>query len=63
MIEMWRSWAEFTPFLAFSVEVRKIIYTTNGIESLNARFQAEHPVHDLRRRLGLNQPGSPTQNF
>ncbi len=41
MIEMWRrSWAEFTPFLAFPIEVRKIIYTTNGIESLNARFRA-----------------------
>lgn len=41
MIEMWRrSWPEFTPFLAFPVEVRKIIYTTNAIESLNARFRA-----------------------
>lgn len=41
MIAMWRrSWPEFTPFLAFPAEVRKIIYTTNGIESLNARFRA-----------------------
>ncbi len=41
MIGMWRrSWNEFTPFLSFPVEVRKIIYTTNGIESLNARFRA-----------------------
>jgi transposase-like protein len=41
MVAMWRrSWPEFTPFLAFPVEVRKIIYTTNGIESLNARFRA-----------------------
>ena len=41
MIEMWRrSWPEFTPFLAFPVEVRKIVYTTNAIESLNARFRA-----------------------
>ncbi|GAB3996243.1 hypothetical protein GCM10028771_25970 [Nocardioides marmoraquaticus] len=41
MIEMWRrSWPEFTPFLAFLVEVRKMIYTTNAIESLNARFRA-----------------------
>ena len=29
-------WPEFIPFLAFPVEVRKIIYTTNAIESLNA---------------------------
>ncbi len=41
MISMWRrSWGEFVPFLAFPIEVRRIIYTTNGIESLNARFRA-----------------------
>ncbi len=41
MIGMWRrSWDEFIPFLAFPAEIRKIIYTTNGIESLNARFRA-----------------------
>ena len=41
MIGMWRrSWNEFIPFLEFPPEVRKIIYTTNGIESLNARFRA-----------------------
>jgi transposase-like protein len=34
-----RSWAEFVPFLDFPVEIRKLIYTTNGIESLNARFR------------------------
>lgn len=40
MIGMWRrSWSEFTPFLAFPVELRKIVYTTNAIESLNARFR------------------------
>jgi transposase InsO family protein len=31
------AWEEFTPFLAWDVEIRKIIYTTNAIESLNAR--------------------------
>jgi transposase-like protein len=41
MIDMWRRyWNEFTPFLSFPAEIRKIIYTTNGIESLNARFRA-----------------------
>ena len=40
MVAMWeRAWAEFIPFLAFPVEIRKLIYTTNGIESLNARFR------------------------
>jgi len=40
MIQMWRrSWAESTPFPEFPIEVRKLIYTTNAIESLNPRFQ------------------------
>jgi putative transposase len=40
MIRSWENaWDEFTPFLAFPEEIRKIIYTTNSIESLNARFR------------------------
>ena len=40
MIAVWeKSWPEFVPFLEFPPEVRKLIYTTNGIESLNARFR------------------------
>jgi len=40
MIAMWeRSWAEFVPFLDHPPELRRLIYTTNGIESLNARFR------------------------
>lgn len=40
MIQMWRrSWGEFTPFLEFPLELRRIVYTTNAIESLNARFR------------------------
>jgi putative transposase len=31
-----RNWEAVIPFFAFSVEVRRIIYTTNAIESLNA---------------------------
>lgn len=40
LVAMWeRSWAEFVPFLDFPVEIRRLIYTTNGIESLNSRFR------------------------
>lgn len=36
----WRSkWEEIIPFFAFSPEVRKIIYTTNAIESLNSQVR------------------------
>jgi transposase-like protein len=38
IVKVWRAhWAEFTPFLAFPPEVRRVIYTTNLIESMNAR--------------------------
>jgi putative transposase len=40
IIGLWeRSWAEMVPFLQFHVEIRKIICTTNAIESMNARFR------------------------
>jgi putative transposase len=34
-----RAWERFTPFLAFPPEVRRIIYTTNAIESLNYQLR------------------------
>jgi putative transposase len=40
IIRLWTdAWEQFTPFLAFPPEIRKIVYTTNAIESLNARFR------------------------
>jgi putative transposase len=40
MIATWKTaWADFVPFLEFPVELRTIVYTTNAIESLNARFR------------------------
>ncbi len=34
-----RNWAAVIPFFAFPAEVRKIIYTTNAIESLNYQLR------------------------
>jgi len=40
IVRLWENaWAEFVPFLAFDVEIRKIICTTNAIESVNARIR------------------------
>jgi putative transposase len=40
MIKAWRdAWDDFVPFLEFPIELRQIVYTTNAIESLNARFR------------------------
>jgi len=40
MIRLWRNaWNEFVPFLDYDVEIRKVICSTNAIESLNARYR------------------------
>lgn len=40
VIAVWeRAWDEFVPFLAFPVEIRKVIYTTNQIESINYQLR------------------------
>ena len=40
IVKLWESaWSEFVPFLSFDPEIRTILYTTNAIESLNARFR------------------------
>lgn len=40
MIRLWRNaWEEFVPFLDYDVEIRRVICSTNAIESLNARYR------------------------
>lgn len=40
IVRLWETnWAEFVPFLAFDVEIRKVICSTNAIESVNARIR------------------------
>ncbi len=46
-----QAWERFIPFLAFPPEVRKIIYTTNAIESLN--YQLRKIIDSASR----NSPG------
>ncbi|GAA3388754.1 hypothetical protein GCM10020369_36170 [Cryptosporangium minutisporangium] len=44
IVRLWRNaWEQFVPFLDFPPELHRLIYTTNAIESLNARFPANHP--------------------
>jgi putative transposase len=33
------AWAEFVPFLSFDPEIRRVICSTNAIESVNARIR------------------------
>jgi transposase-like protein len=40
IIKLWQNaCAEFVPFLAYSPEIRRVIYSTNAIESMHARFR------------------------
>jgi putative transposase len=40
MIRLWRNaWTEFIPFLDYDIEIRRVICSTNAIESLNARYR------------------------
>jgi len=40
IVKLWEAaWVEFVPFLAYDPEIRKILYSTNAIESINARFR------------------------
>lgn len=40
VVKPWENtWAEFVPFLGFDREVRRIVCTTNAIESVNARIR------------------------
>ncbi|TWG02980.1 mutator family transposase [Streptomyces brevispora] len=40
IVRLWENaWEEFTPFLRFDTEIRRIVCTTNAIESVNARIR------------------------
>ena len=52
------AWEQVTPFLAFSPEVRRVIYTMNAIEALNRQLRkaiktkGHFPVGRDRLRFG-----------
>jgi transposase-like protein len=40
VIDVWRrTWNEFIPFLDYPAELRRIVYTTNAIESINFQLR------------------------
>ncbi|WP_373686209.1 IS256 family transposase [Nocardia gamkensis] len=40
IVRLWENaWSEFVPFLDYDVEIRRVICSTNAIESLNARYR------------------------
>jgi putative transposase len=40
IVKMWdNAWSEFVPFLDYDAEIRRVICSTNAIESVNARYR------------------------
>jgi hypothetical protein len=53
------AWEQFTPFLAFPPEIRRVIYTTNMIESMNALPPSGPPSGSLPFRPGRAEGALP----
>src|SRR5271154_2146752 len=58
VVAAWRrTWARVIPFFAFPPEIRRVIYTTNAIESVNARLRkiiktrGHFPTDDAANKL------------
>jgi putative transposase len=58
MIRLWRNaWSEFVPLLDYDTEIRKVVCSTNAIESLNTRYRARPGLGAISQRAGrLNPP-------
>ncbi len=56
IVRLWEnSWEEFTPFLRFNTEIRRIACTTNAIESVNAHIRrAVKARWTMRWKAALN---------
>jgi Transposase, Mutator family len=57
-VQAWQgAWEHFTPFLAFTDEVRQVVYTTNAIDALNrqlrkaSKTKGHFPSEDAARKL------------
>ena len=68
IVRLWENaWSEFVPFLAFDTEIRRVVCSTNAIESVNARirravkarghFPNEQAAPEVRLH-GDHEPGS-----
>jgi len=63
--KLWRAaWEEFTPFLAYDVEIRRVLVSTNAIESLNARYRRAVTVkgHFPTQQGALKNPAGRPEN-
>ena len=72
--QMWRrNWEHLTPFFAYPAEIRKVIYTTNAVESLNMslrkiiKTRGSFPTQEAAMKLLylalMNRMGVRAQRF
>jgi len=55
IIRLWKNaWVELVPFLDHPAEIRKVIYSTNAVESLTARMRRA-----TRARGAISPPSRP----
>ncbi|MDP9641475.1 transposase-like protein [Actinopolyspora lacussalsi] len=53
-VEVWRrAWSDFIPFLDYPPELRRIVYTTNRIESLSYQLRKITKTRDISPTTGL----------
>lgn len=61
-----RNWERVIPFFAFPAEIRKVIYTTNAVESLNMsqrkalKTRAAFPSEEAALKVMMSVPTLPT---
>jgi transposase-like protein len=63
IVRLWNNaWEEFIPFLDYDVEIRRVICSTNAIESLNARYRRAIKArgHFPTEQAGWIQPVNAT---
>lgn len=54
IVRLWENaWTEFVPFLDYSPEIRKVLHSTNAVESLHARMRR------ATRSGGISPPSRP----
>ena len=59
-----RAWEEVIPFFAFSPEIRRVIYTTNAVESLNRvirkaiKTRGSFPSEEAAEKLSTSRSGA-----
>ncbi len=68
-VDAWRrAWQEFIPFLEFPAEIRKVVYTTNAIQSMNyqlrkvSKNRGQFPSDDAAYKLLSAFSSTPTSS-